>query len=292
MLIESHDIVPFIRGADYAIRAPFLYGERNLLDYIIFYVQEGVFELQINGVVHVVKEGDLCLLQPGDIHTIKGLTNTINPYVHLDFFYNPLRENSFITLPGQIDMTAYASFMQPRLHDCEDFTMPVILVADQPKKMRDLLFKIIESWQLQTYIGILEANQHAFEWITAIIKQYMKPQTGATSTKPFLNWITSYFAFHISDPISVNDMARRAGLSTSRFTVLFKQHFGMTPHQYLLKIRIEHAQELLKKGQSIKIVSEYCGFMDIHHFSKTFKSTTGATPGHYKKLKAQSNSKL
>jgi len=282
MKLEDIDLVPYIRNADYAIRPPFLLGERNLLDYIIFYVQEGVFEIQARGELHVFKEGDLALLQPGDIHTIRGLNNTINPYVHLDFFYNPGRASSFITLPGQVDMSAYGASMQPRINDADRFHIPVRLELSHPQKMRDLVLKIIESWQLQTFIGKMEAHQLAYEWIGSVLKQYMAPESGLTQAKPFLNWITSYFAFHFSEPITVEDMARRAGLSASRFTVLFKSYFGTTPHQYLLKLRMEHAQELLKEGQAIKQVSDYCGFADVHHFAKTFKAATGVTPGKYR----------
>ncbi|OPA76946.1 hypothetical protein BVG16_17540 [Paenibacillus selenitireducens] len=282
MHIEEFELVPYIRNADYAIRPPFLLGKRNLLDYIIFYVQEGLFEIQVDGDTHVLKEGDWALLQPGDIHTIRGMTNTINPYIHLDFFYNTQKKNSFITGPGQVDLSLHASFMQPRLNHCDGFNVPVKLELDQPQRMRDLVFKIIESWQLQTYIGKLEAHQLVHEWIAAFMKQYMISAPVRTQAKPFLNWITSYFAFHISEPITIHDMAKRAGLSESRFTVLFKQYFGMTPHQYLLKLRIEHAEELLRDGQSIKKVSEYCGFTDVHHFAKTFKAMTGITPGRYR----------
>lgn len=283
MILENQAIAPFIRIADYAIRQPFFLGERNLLDYIIFYVQEGLFEIQVNGEIHTLKEGDLCLLQPGDVHTIKGMTNTINPYIHLDFFYNPEREHSFVTRTGQVDMTSYASFMQPRLHHCDALQIPFKLEAAHSNKMRNLVLRMIECWQLQSFMGIQEANQLAHEWLITLFKAYMKPQPESLSPKPFLNWITSYFAFHISEPIHVRDMARRAGLSPSRFTVIFKQHFNMTPYQYLLKLRINHAQELLKEGVSIQKVSEYCGFTDVHHFSRAFKSTTGVNPGQFKR---------
>lgn len=283
MKLEDHVVVPYVRDADYAIRSPFFLGERNLLDYIIFYVQEGSFDIQLKGQTYSLNEGDLCLLQPGDVHTIKGLTDTINPYIHLDFFYNEQRENSFITRPGQLDMSAYTSYLQPRLNDCEAMRIPFKLDTEYTGKLRDLTFKIIECWQLQTYVGIMEANQYAHEFLTVLFKSYMKPQLAASSQRPFLNWITSYFAFRISEPINVTDMANRAGLSTSRFTVLFKQHFGTTPYQYLLKLRIEHAQELLKEGLSLQKVSEYCGFPDVHHFSKTFKSITGISPGRFRR---------
>lgn len=283
MKLTDYAVAPYIRNSDYAIRPPFFLGERNLLDYILFYVQEGVFEICLNGNTHTLREGDLCLLQPGDIHSIRGLTDTINPYVHLDFFYHPQRESSFVTRPGQLDMTPYAAYMQPRLRDCAELRIPFKLDTPHSAKLRDLIFKIIERWQLQTYIGELEANQLAHEFVTALFKTYLKPQPAAVSVRPFLNWITSYFAFRISEPISVDDMARRAGLSPSRFNVVFKQHFDMTPYQYLLKLRIEHARELLKDGHSLQQASEFCGFSDVHQFSKMFKASTGVTPGAYKK---------
>lgn len=284
MNIADYAIAPYIRIADYAIRPPFLLGKRSLLDYIIFYVQEGTFEIAVDDVVHVVKEGDICLLQPGDVHTIRGLDNTINPYAHLDFFYNPHRTDSFVTLPGQVDLSPYAALSQPRLRDSgQDLRIPVKLETAYNGKLRDLTLKLIERWQLQTYLGILEANQLALEWLTLVFKAYMKPQSATRAHQPFLNWITSYIAFRLSEPINVGDMAKRAGLSPSRFAVLFKQHFHVTPYQYLIRLRIEHAKELLKEGLSLQRTSEYCGFADVHHFSKTFKAATGLNPGYYKK---------
>jgi transcriptional regulator GlxA family with amidase domain len=149
--------------------------------------------------------------------------------------------------------------------------------------MRELVLRMIDCWQQQTYVGIMEAHQLAYEWIAALFKQYMRPQPSALAQQPFLNWIASYFAFHLSEPINVGDMAKKAGLSPSRFTVLFKQHFNMTPYQYLLKLRIEYAQELLREGLTLQKASEYCGFADVHHFSKTFKAITGINPGYYKR---------
>lgn len=283
LIIENHDVAPYIRNADYAIRRPFFLGERSLLDYLIFYVQEGTFEIELNGRTHVLKPSDHCLLQPGDRHTIRGLDDTINPYVHLDFFYLPRRRESFITLPGQIDMAPYAELMQPRLNDSEAFELPMKLNFKHPQRMRDLVLKMIEAWQTRTYAGQQTAHGLAHEWYTAVASEFMAaPQSVSSQARPLLNWITSYFALHISEPISVKDMAKRAGLSPSRFNVVFAETFGTTPHRYLLRLRIEHAKELLRNGYPIKVASEYCGFADVHYFTKAFKSAVGVTPGQYR----------
>lgn len=282
MDIEQYDIVPYIRQADYAIRPAFFLGKRSLLDYILFYVQEGEFEIQMRGKLYLLKAGDFYMLQPRDVHSIRGITDTINPYIHLDLFYNAHRIRSFITLPGQVDLTSYAELMQPRINDFAAFDIPAQLQFSQPQRMRNLMLRIIELWQLQTYISVLEANQLAYELIVSIIRDYRKPIPATLQTKPFLNWITSYISFHFSEPITIHDMANRAGISASRFQVVFKQTFGISPHQYLLKLRIEHARELLKTYHTIQQISEYCGFSDVHHFSNAFKKATGLTPARYR----------
>jgi transcriptional regulator GlxA family with amidase domain len=78
-------------------------------------------------------------------------------------------------------------------------------------------------------------------------------------------------------------MAKRARLSPSRFAATFRQSFGCAPHQYLLHLRISHAQELLKSSVSTEEVARLTGFSDVHHFSKAFKTRTGQTPGQWRK---------
>jgi len=57
----------------------------------------------------------------------------------------------------------------------------------------------------------------------------------------------------------------------------------MPPHRYLLEMRIAHAGELLRTTTlSQEDVAAYCGFADIHHFSKAFKRRTGVTPGAWR----------
>ncbi|TXK72271.1 helix-turn-helix domain-containing protein [Paenibacillus sp. N3.4] len=100
-----------------------------------------------------------------------------------------------------------------------------------------------------------------------------------------MDWITSYFSYHLSNPLNIDAMAKRAHLSPSRFNDVFKRQYGVTPHQYLLDMRINHACELLHRSElSQEQITQYCGFSNIHHFSKTFKKKKGKSPGAYRKL--------
>lgn len=133
----------------------------------------------------------------------------------------------------------------------------------------------------------LEATHLASELVLSLLKGHMEKPAVQFQKPQSLNWITSYFSFHLSEPLSLSDMAKRAQLSPSRFSVVFKEHFGVSPHQYLMRLRIQHAQELIKNSSfPIQEIAEYCGFADIHHFSKAFKKISGTSPGVYRRTES------
>jgi len=85
----------------------------------------------------------------------------------------------------------------------------------------------------------------------------------------------------ITDPPSLRGLASDLGIS--RFTLLrrFKRDFGVTPHAYLLRPRVERARQRLARGAELAEVSQELGFADQAHMSRVFKRVVGLTPGAY-----------
>ncbi|MCC3371933.1 helix-turn-helix domain-containing protein [Cohnella sp. REN36] len=82
--------------------------------------------------------------------------------------------------------------------------------------------------------------------------------------------------------ISLLELAGAANLSLSHFIRLFKQQTGYPPHHYLIRLRIERAKTLIRKGQSgLKEIAAQFGFADQGHFTRSFKRITGLTPMQY-----------
>lgn len=272
-------IVPYIREAGFAVRRPWCTPERRLLDYLFLYIQEGQCHVRVEEVTYHCKAGDFCLIQPNDRLTLEGITDTITPFAHMDIFYQPTREQSFPTRPGQLDLSAFRHLLQPRLNDCTGIHIPVKFVPAQPAVFRDTLLKMIGVWEQGDIVSLLEAQQAATELVLMLLKQQHFPHRQGLQEPQSLNWITSYLSLHLAEPLSVAAMARRAHLSPSRFSAIFRQHFGMPPHRYLLHLRIQHAQELLRtRSLTLQQIASYCGFADVHHFAKAFKRLTGKTP--------------
>lgn len=83
------------------------------------------------------------------------------------------------------------------------------------------------------------------------------------------------------NPTHLDELASVACMSKFRFTRLFKQVFGISPHQYILKKRLEAGQHLLAKGKPVTEVAITTGFSDVASFSKAFKAKFLVTPSKF-----------
>lgn len=82
---------------------------------------------------------------------------------------------------------------------------------------------------------------------------------------------------------TVSQMAERACLSRTRFSVLYRHMFGISPLQDMLDARIERAAWLLGQGNlTVKQVCEEIGYDDPAYFSRLFKKKIGVPPSKYR----------
>lgn len=87
-----------------------------------------------------------------------------------------------------------------------------------------------------------------------------------------------------SEPLTVAQLARTAGVSRYHFLRLFRDGFGETPHQYLVRVRLERARKLLAADAAS--VTEVCmevGFSSLGSFSALFAKRVGLPPSGYRK---------
>lgn len=280
--IENYPIVPYIRESEYAVRTPWYIPERHLLDYLLIFVEQGTMRVTVNGRIEDFQAGDFCFIQPDLIHTIEGLTDTITPFAHFDIFFNPNRKQSFPTKAGQIDLSPFTDLLQPKLNDMHGIDIPMRLQPSKPFEFKDLFLRMVESWDKNKSPNNLEVQAIGTSLIHMIISDYTQYKSAPHHARR-LDWMNAYLQLNLSNPLTLEQMAKRANLSISRFRTLFKEEFKQSPHQHLLHLRLNHAIYLLEQtSNSIDNIAEYCGFSDIHHFSKAFKKVMGHSPNQYR----------
>ena len=137
--------------------------------------------------------------------------------------------------------------------------------------------------------------QHAGEWLaqqvasTMVIERQrgtqtrfapLLPNTEDKTLAPLLAWLRE----HHAEALDLNRLAQQAHCSARTLLRRFKQATGLTPGDYLQRLRISVAQQMLADStQSLEQIASQVGFADRATFAKRFKQLCGETPGAFRK---------
>lgn len=119
-------------------------------------------------------------------------------------------------------------------------------------------------------------------WMQFILHRYMELivyKSSSVTLDSRVNKVLRYITRHYPESLSIQHLSQRFGLSQSYFGALFNRDTGMSFHQYLMKVRLNAAEDMLLSGEySVSAVASACGFTDTFYFSKVFKASRGETP--------------
>jgi AraC-like DNA-binding protein len=99
-----------------------------------------------------------------------------------------------------------------------------------------------------------------------------------------LKRVIDFIAAHLNEPIGLVEMARSTGLTRMHFAAQFRASTGLRPHEYLVRLRVERAQELLAACQlPLAEIALAVGFKAQAHFTTVFAKIVGETPNAWRK---------
>jgi AraC-like DNA-binding protein len=90
-----------------------------------------------------------------------------------------------------------------------------------------------------------------------------------------------YLQEHLTENVSIDHLAKLSCMSLSTFERRFKEHFSLTPKQYILHMKVHEACRRLPSAKSIARVALETGFGGQSYFTKQFRSVVGITPKQY-----------
>lgn len=216
--------------------------------YQITLTKRGTFKNQIDGNIIHAFENQVSITHPGEVHaTLCDETSGISFFT---VYLSPDLLNTF----NKAGSLAYFDSVIDDL------------------KLADLLHHI----QLQFY----SQSKDIEPTIKQIIKRLFEHQSQASKERPTtLLDLTQFCVYDIK--FELDAWAKHYGLDKFKFLRLFKQQTGMTPNQYVIYHRIKQSQQLLAQGADLTDTALTCGFYDLPHFHKHFKSMVGVTPMTY-----------
>jgi AraC family transcriptional regulator len=127
---------------------------------------------------------------------------------------------------------------------------------------------------------------HLLRYYTAAGSAFPRRAGGLSGKK--LSEVTSFMAENCTRDVRLEELAQVAGISRFHFAREFKKVTGASPHQYLMKLRIQRAKSLLQ-GSNLPLIDVglQSGFSHQSHFTRLFRRFTGTTPQSYRLLVQQ-----
>lgn len=258
------DALPFIEARSIADGRQVCYTRHSHVHFSIGAITAGCSTYLHEQSQCRVDAGTVVLMNPGDVHACNPIDEQPWSYVML-YVETPWLTDLQHQL-GFSDDLAFRRFSATHTQDAGLFSG---LKA---------LFEVLVDHERD----VLDKHSAAVEFFTAV-QQTLNPGDQAQREPNFkLERAADYIRDHCTQMLKLEDICDAAQLSPSYLIRAFKQHFGMTPHAFLINRRIQFARERLRRGQLIADVALEAGFADQAHFQRVFKQHLAATPGQYR----------
>jgi len=99
-----------------------------------------------------------------------------------------------------------------------------------------------------------------------------------------LRKVTELVHAKIEDDLTLEEMAESVELSIPHFSQMFRKSTGQSPHQFVLRHRVERAKEILRTPElRVLDVAVACGFKTQQHFARVFRQMCGVSPTEYRR---------
>ncbi|MBJ6360029.1 helix-turn-helix domain-containing protein [Paenibacillus sp. GCM10012307] len=143
------------------------------------------------------------------------------------------------------------------------------------------------SWRMRQTIALQEL-------ICLLLEQYEQSAGRLVSNeKDNIRMTISYLAEHYTEKITVNRLARMAGMERTKYSAAFQLYMGKKPLEYLNSLRIEKATKLLAVfDQPLREIAKQVGFSDEYYFNKRFTQYVGIPPRMYANISRSSVGEL
>lgn len=127
------------------------------------------------------------------------------------------------------------------------------------------------------------ASSYVFQFISELCRYAVSSHSNREGWPKKINQAVNYMDIHYASMISLDKLAEELHISKYHFLRTFSAVVGMTPNDYINRIRTERAMELLRQtSYSIEHIAQQLGYSSGSYFIKVFRRLTGQTPGAFR----------
>jgi AraC-like DNA-binding protein/mannose-6-phosphate isomerase-like protein (cupin superfamily) len=224
------------------------------------FIISGLSNISLNGKRNSVSSGQAIYFPPGVEHGSSDDKDTNFELIEIKFSF------------GQ---------HSHRIKICD---IPVIRSINNKASLMASLERFLETYLLSgsdnwlTKLQLLESLMIFFENDHTLVPQ------GIADIDLKIRQVVRHIHLNYAEPLSVESMADLISVSPSYFAIKFKQLLHVSPIEFLIRTRLQHAKELLQNSNlSVKQISEICGLSSPKYLARLFSHRFGTSPSLFKK---------
>lgn len=236
-----------------------------------------------------VSKGDLFLINYNIPHEFRSFPAPAAPVMVYNCVFKPdfidVNLIDYTEFTDVIQYLSYRSIFSLETDTAED----IRILGGENSNLEAIYQKMLEEYNRmeEGYLELLRV--YLIELLIKIFRLLKNSDTGTTGIMSqharLMEQSIQYLKQNYAVNTRLSELASQSFLSPTYFCRLFKDYAGMTISEYVQKLRIEEACNLLKSSDhKIIVIAELVGYKDIKYFNEVFKKLTGMTPSGYKKL--------
>lgn len=236
--------------------------------YLVGITLSGTQEFHCRRERHRSTPGDAFLLEPGEIHD--GDAPVEGGFTYLTFYLDERWLSS--TLRGLYESVPCSY----SLHFSRTMAREPQLAGTIARTFHALHSEEMRIVQQSTMDDLLgQLTRHS---------QWRKRLPSHLQSAAVAHRARDYLHAHMGDNIGLSDLARETGTDRFTLTRCFKREFHLSPHAWLIQLRLANARSMLARGEQPASVAAALGFADQSHLGRWFQRAYRLSPAHYRKL--------
>lgn len=241
---------------------------KNRGDHYWIYVHNGRGVMELDDVTYTLAAGNAVQIPDGGTAVVRNSTN------------KPLRWYSVRFRDIRVEWTGNRA--QCRESCGRSLPFDVVMRVPNPMSILEDIKMMHGMWndKREGYAG--KTKLAFMNLVHDLLEQHRDRHTETTTQRAILE-CAQYIEQHYQEALERDMLAKKFSISSSYFSVLFKKYVGCTPVQYITKVRIEKAMELLKESSlPVSAVALEVGFNDPLYFTRVFSRRVGVTPRQFR----------
>lgn len=238
------------------------------------YMAHGNLRFSVDGHSYPLSGGDLFITFPNEIHD----TGSIPMSVHQIYWFQ-------LDVSDPDHLLFMESSASRRLVELL-YALPTRVIKLPTEKTTDLLSQIFKDLCQEDALHRMQGVQLLGFFLYYLLEYAESPRFPLT---PDIRQTIDYIFEHISEKLSMEQLAHIALLSESRFKQKFKLQMGTSPRDFVNFHKIEAAKRLLMEGSPVNDVARKLSFSSSNYFSDVFRRYTSFSPSQYQQTMADAS---